>query len=132
VESVRDFNLMLDGALLHLRIAEDRAGIIALYTLLAQGVTYPETPAPPKANAPTLERVLGRPAVDLAAILRGPRDPAVVAAEDEAAAERREEAAAKLALAQLQLFEAQVRASRPDIIEEEPAAPAEPPSPARA
>jgi hypothetical protein len=124
VESVYDFLDELKGAIRRHQLMEDLLGYLRVSVLIAGGVTLGQGSGAPPRNMPTFERVMGREPVSF--VDRPPKTAAEIEREDDA----RQEAASKLALAQLQLFEAQVRMNKPHLIEEEPAPPAEPPSPA--
>jgi hypothetical protein len=114
ISSTRVFMLMLRGAIRRYELLVDLFGAVRVDTLVAGGVTFSDTPGPPRKNAPTFERLMGRLPVPL--VDPPPKTPAEIAAEEEQA----KMAAGKLALAQAQLWEAGFRATHPDRVVDAP------------
>ena len=116
---------MLDHAMWSYARQADLAGMIATDVLIAGGVTFPKpgaTAKTPDSTVPTFERVMGRPPTPFF-------DPEQLTPEQEAEeAERKRVTAEKLARAQMQMWEAEMRREHPNLVVDE--TPGEPePSP---
>jgi hypothetical protein len=123
IGSTRVFDLLLRGAIRRQQLQEDLIGHLRLAIYVANGVKFSrraaDAPIPP--DHPTFERLMGRAPVPY--VDPPPKTDAERAREEETereAEEKRAKQAALLAQAQLQLWEAQVRANRPGMIDESP------------